>query len=90
MDTLFGNISSANREKNLINSKSIHIDLKTEFDSYEYMVWVYAKAKFKNVFYIGNSDSLKNRSYSKNIIDPKFYNIEVSDKNKNWTIKYKN
>ena len=90
MDTLFSNILSANLANNPINGKPIFIDIKTEFDSYEYMVWVYAKAKFKNGFYIGNSDSLKYRSYSKNIIDPKFYNIEVTDKNKNWTIKYKN
>jgi len=90
MDTLFSNILSANLANNPINGKQIYIDIKTEFDSYEYMVWVYAKAKFKNGFYIGNSDSLKYRSYSKNIIDPKFYNIEVTDKNKNWTIKYKN
>ena len=90
MDTLFSNISSANLAKNLIIGNPIYIDLKTEFDSYEYLVWVYAKAKFKNGFYVGNSDSLKYRSYSKNSIDPKLYNIEVSDKNKNWTIKYKN
>jgi hypothetical protein len=54
------------------------------------MVWVYAKAKFKNDFYIGNSDTLKYRSYSKNIIDPNLYNIEVTDRNKKWTIKNKN
>jgi hypothetical protein len=90
LDTLFNNISSVNTNKSSINGKPISIDLRTEFDSYEYMVWVYAKANFKNGFYIGNSDSLKYRSYSKNIIDPKLYNIEVSDKNKNWTIKYKN
>jgi len=90
MDTLFSNILSANLANNPINGKPIFIDIKTEFDSYEYIVWVYAKVKFKNGFYIGNSDSLKYRSYSKNIINPKLYNIEVSDKNKNWTIKYKN
>ena len=90
MDTLFTKISQANVSKNSINEKQIFIDLKTEFDSYEYLIWVYAKANFKNGFYIGNSDSLKYRSYSKNIIDPKLYNIEVSDKNKNWSIKYKN
>jgi len=90
MDTLFSNISSANTAKNSISGKPIFIDLKTEFDSYEYLIWVYAKANFKNGFYIGNSDSLKYRSYSKNIIDPILYNIEASDKNKNWTIKYKN
>jgi hypothetical protein len=90
IDTLFSNISSTNTTKNSISGKPIFIDLKTEFDSYEYLVWVYAKAKFKNVIYIGNSDSLKYRSYSKNTIDPKLYNLEVTDKNKNWTIKYKN
>ena len=90
IDTLFNKVSSANSANNEINGKLIFIDLKTEFDSYEYLIWVYAKAKFKNGFYIGNSDSLKYRSYSKNTIDPKLYNIEVSDKNKNWTIKYKN
>jgi hypothetical protein len=90
MDTLFSNNLSVTLANNSIKGKTIFIDLKTEFDSYEYLVWVYAKAKFKNGFYIGKSDSLKYRSYSKNIIDPNLYNIEVSDKNKNWTIKYKN
>jgi len=90
LDTLFNNISSANSANNSINRKPIYIDLKSEFDSYEYLIWVYAKAKFKNVIYIGNSDTLKYRTYSKNIIDPKFYNLEITDKNKNWNIKYKN
>jgi hypothetical protein len=90
MDTLLTKITEANVSKNSITGKPIFIDLKTEFDSYEYLVWVYAKAKFKEGFYIGNSDSLKYRSYSKNIIDPNLYNIKVSDKNKNWTIKYNN
>jgi hypothetical protein len=90
LDTLFDNISSANLANNSINGKPIYFVLKTEFDSYEYMVWVYAKTKFKNGYYIGYSDSLKYRSYSKNTINPKLYNIEVSDKNKNWAIKYKN
>jgi hypothetical protein len=90
MDTLFSNILSDNLANNPINGRPIFIDIKTEFDSYEYLLWVYAKANFKNGFYFGNSDTLKYRSYSKNIIDPKLYNIEVSDKNKNWTSKYKN
>jgi hypothetical protein len=90
MDTLFNNIILASTANNSINEKPIFIDLKTEFDSYEYLIWVYAKAKYKTGFYIGNSDNLKYRSYSKNTIDPKLYNIEVIDKNKNWAIKYKN
>ena len=90
MDTLFTKITEANVSKNSITRKPIYIDLKTEFDSYEYLIWIYAKANFKNGLYIGNSESLKYRSYSKNIIDQKLYNIELADKNKNWTIKYKN
>jgi hypothetical protein len=90
MDTLFGKISLANTDKNSISEKLIFIDLKTEFDSYEYLLWVYAKAKFKTGFYIGNSDSLKYRSYLSNSLDPKLYKIEIADKNKKWTIKYKN
>jgi hypothetical protein len=90
LDTLFGNIPSESTAKNSISGKPIFIDLKTEFDSYEYLIWVYAKAKFKNGLYIGNSDSLKYRSYSKNLVDTKSFNIELTDKNKNWTIRYKN
>ena len=90
IDALFSKISQDNSSKNSITENPIFIDLKTEFDSYEYLIWIYAKANFKNGFYIGNSDTLKYRSYSKNTIDPKLYDIEVSDKNKNWTIKYKN
>jgi hypothetical protein len=88
MDTLFDDITNSITDNNSTINKQVIIDLKTEFDSYEYLIWVYAKAKFKNGFYIGNSDTLKYRSYSKNSIDPKLYNIALSDKNKNWTIKY--
>jgi hypothetical protein len=90
MDTLLTKITEANVSKNSITGKPIFIDLKIEFDSYEYLIWVYAKAKFKNGFYIGNTDSLKFRTYSKNMVDPNSFNIELTDKNKNWTIKYKN
>ena len=90
MDTLFDHITNSISDNNSTNNKQVIIDLKTEFDSYEFLIWVYAKSKFTNGFHIGNTDSLKYRSYSKNIIDPKLYNIEVSDKNKNWAIKYKN
>jgi hypothetical protein len=89
IDTLFDHISKP-ISNNTINTKDVIIDLNTEFDSFEYLIWVYAKANFKNGFYIGNSGSLKYKSYSKNSIDPQLYNIEVVDKNKNWTIKFKN
>jgi hypothetical protein len=60
------------------------IDLKTEFDSYEYLIWVYAKNKYPN-FYIGNSDTLLYKSYSKNVKSKSFYNLKIADKNKNWS-----
>ncbi len=60
------------------------IDLKTEFDSYEYLIWVYSKNKYSN-FYIGNSDIQPYKTYSKNIKSKSFYNLEIADKNKNWS-----
>ena len=89
INNIFDSILNRNIYNNQISTNPIVINLKTEFDSFEYLIWVYAKTKFKNGFYIGNSDSLKYRSYSKNSIDPKLYNIELSDKNKNWTLRYK-
>ena len=90
LKSIFDSILNRNIYNKPISTNPIVINLKTEFDSFEYLIWVYAKTKFKNGFYIGNADTLKYRSYSKNSIDPKLYNIELSDKNKNWTIKYKN
>jgi hypothetical protein len=89
LDTIFDHISKPT-SNNINNTHQVIIDLDTEFDSFEYLIWVYAKANFKNGFYIGNSDSLKYKSYSKNSIDPQLYNIEIVNKNKNWTIKFKN
>ena len=89
MDTLFDDITNSISDNNSTINIQVIIDLKTEFDSYEYLVWVNAKTKFKNGFYISNTDSLKYRSYSKNVTEPKLYNIELSDKNKNWTLRYK-
>jgi hypothetical protein len=88
MDTLFDHISKPISVNNPTNNKQVFINLKTQFDSFEYLIWVYAKANFKNGFYIGNSDSLKYKSYSKNSNNPQLYNIEIVDKNKNWTIRY--
>jgi hypothetical protein len=88
--SIFDSILNRNTGSNQISINPVIIDLKTEFDSFEYLIWVYAKANFKNGFYIGNSDSFKYKSYSKNSIDLQLYNIEIVDKNKNWTIKFKN
>lgn len=63
------------------------INLKTEFDSYEYLIWVYAKQKYDS-FYIGNSDSLSYKSYSKNIKSNDYYNIIIQDQNKHWQARF--
>jgi hypothetical protein len=63
------------------------INLKTEFDSYEYLIWVYAKQKYDS-FYIGNSDSLPYKSYSKNSKPNDYYNIIIQDQNKHWQARF--
>ena len=63
------------------------INLKTEFDSYEYLIWVYAKQKYDS-FFIGNSDSLPYKSYSKNSKPNDYYNIIIQDQNKHWQARF--
>ena len=61
------------------------IDLRTEYDSYEYLIWVYSKKYFNNNFYIGSSENVGYKSYPKNLKDSNFYSLQISDKNKSWT-----
>ena len=66
------------------------IDLRTEYDSYEYLIWVNSKIYFNNIFYIGSTQNVGYKSYSKNLKDSKFYSIEITDKNKYWSFKITN
>ena len=66
------------------------IDLRTEYDSYEYLIWVYSKKFFNNNFYIGSSDNVGYKSYSKNIKDSNFYSLQITDKNRYWSYKITN
>ena len=66
------------------------IDLRTEYDSYEYLIWVYSKKYFNNNFYIGSSDNVGYKSYSKNLKDSNFYSLQITDKNKYWSHKITN
>ncbi len=77
IDSIFRSIPKSNNR----------INLKTEFDSYEYLIWVYAKQKYGS-FYIGNSDSLPYKSYSKNIKPSDYYNVIIQDQNKHWQSKF--
>jgi hypothetical protein len=66
------------------------IDLRTEYDSYEYLIWVYSKKYFNNKFYIGSSENVGYKSYSKNLKDSNFYSLQISDKDKYWSYKILN
>ena len=66
------------------------IDLRTEYDSYEYLIWVYSKKYYNNNFYIGSSEKVDYNSYSKNIQPINYYTIQFSDINKNWSYKILN
>ena len=66
------------------------IDLRTEYDSYEYLIWVYSKKYFNNKFYIGSSENISYKSYSKNLKDSNFYSLQITDKNKYWSYKILN
>ena len=63
------------------------IDLRTEYDSYEYLIWVYSKKHFNYNFYIGISDNVRYKVYSKNLKDSNFYSLQITDKNKYWSYK---
>ena len=66
------------------------IDLRTEYDSYEYLIWVYSKKHFNYNFYIGSSDNVRYKVYSKNLKDSNFYSLQITDKNKYWSFKFTN
>ena len=66
------------------------IDLRTEYDSYEYLIWVNSKIYFNNKFYIGSSEKVGYKSYSKNLKDTNFYSLQISYKNKYWSYKFTN
>jgi hypothetical protein len=66
------------------------IDLRTEYDSYEYLIWIYSKKYFNNKFYIGSSENVGYKSYSKNLKDSNFYSLQITDKNKYWSYKILN
>ena len=66
------------------------IDLRSEFDSYEYLIWIYSKKHYNNKFYIGSSENVGYKSYSKNLKDSNFYSLQITDKNKYWSYKILN
>jgi hypothetical protein len=71
--------------QNIPKDKS-KLNIKTEFDSFEYLVWVYSKSKFDS-FYIGSLNHSRYQSYPLNIKPSSFYNIELTNQEKKWSYK---
>ena len=60
------------------------IDLSTEFDSHEYMIWLYAQKHFKGDFYIGTSQNIHYKPFPQNSPKADSYTIALSDSVMHW------
>jgi hypothetical protein len=74
LDTLFEKIPpTANK-----------INLSTEFDSHESMIWQYAKKHFNHSFYIGTAQGFKYKPFIQNNPPASFYNLSLVDSSMHW------
>lgn len=69
-----------------LSSTQNRILLATEFDSYEYLVWVLAKNKLQSNFYIGYLPNGRYHSNTKNVQSDSFYNTKLVDFKSHWSI----
>lgn len=60
------------------------IDLGTEFDSHEYMIWLYAQKHFKGDFYIGTSQNIHYKPFPQNFPKANYYTIALKDSVMHW------
>ncbi len=74
LDTLFGNIPpTANK-----------INLSTEFDSHEYIIWQYANKHLDHPIYIGTAQGFKYKPFIQNNPPASFYNLSLVDSSMYW------
>ncbi len=69
-----------------LNPAQNRILLSSEFDSYEYLVWVLAKDKMQPNFYIGYLPNGKYQSHASNVEPAFFYNTKLVDFKSHWSI----
>jgi hypothetical protein len=74
LDTLFENIPPTTNK----------INLSTEFDSHEYMIWQYAKKHFNHSFYIGTAQGFMYKPFTQNNPPTAFYNLRLVDSSMHW------
>lgn len=62
------------------------IDLKTDFDSYEYIIWLYARKHFSDNFYIGSKIKSTYNFPSYNNLPHLSYKIQITDSSFLWRV----
>ena len=62
------------------------IDLKTDFDSYEYIIWLYARKHFSDNFYIGSKIKIRYNFPSYNNLPYLSYKIQITDSSFLWRV----
>jgi hypothetical protein len=60
------------------------INLSTEFDSHEYIIWQYAKKHFNHPLYIGTAQGFKYKPFIQNNPPASFYNLSLVDSSMHW------
>ncbi len=74
LDTLFENIPPPTNK----------INLSTEFDSHEYMIWHYAHKHLHHPFYIGTAQGFRYKPFTQNNPPATFYNLSLVDSSMHW------
>lgn len=60
------------------------INLSTEFDSHEYMIWHYAHKRLHHPFYIGTAQGFRYKPFTQNNPPATFYNLSLIDSSMHW------
>jgi hypothetical protein len=79
LDTLFSNLPM-----NQSKMDTVKMDIITEFDSHEYMIWLKAREKFGSHFYIGSAQNITYHPYKSNNRPSNYFNIALKDSAMHW------
>ena len=79
LDSLFSTIPMRNPKMD-----SLKMDIITEFDSHEYMIWLYTKQKFGDHFYIGSAQNIQYQPFKSNDRSSNYFNIALKDSVMHW------
>jgi len=79
LDTLFSNIHMTQS-----NVDTVKMDITTEFDSHEYMIWLKARENFGPNIYIGSAQNITYHPYKSNNRPSNYFNIALKDSTMHW------